>query len=105
MNPRLLDLREERGRLRARSEMLRQNIAARGKSLAGLCGAFDRLQSSARWVKQHPYSIGLGVALLALLKPRRIWPALRWGARLFLLRRGWRRILGRWQFLKRFFAS
>jgi hypothetical protein len=94
MNPRLLELREERGRLRARSEMLRQNIVMQSHALTGVCGTADRVRHGFCWVKRHPYCVGLCVAFLVLVKPRRLWPVVRWGGRLFVLRQGWQRALG-----------
>lgn len=75
--------------------MLRERIRAQRQALAHaaqpLAAACARVDAAHAWTLavfhrlrefplRHPLAIAVGVALLAALRPRRVW---RWGARLF----------------------
>ncbi|MGB4467235.1 MAG: YqjK family protein [Azovibrio sp.] len=87
MNPRLLELREQRGVLRARCAAQRQAVALDSAGLQSLCALADRVQQGAGWVRRHPQVVGGVAALLVLLKPRRFW---RWGRRGLIAWQTWR---------------
>ncbi len=87
MNPRLLELREQRGALLARCAIQRGAMAEHGQAVAELCEKLDQVRSGTRWVKRNPGVVGALVAGLVILKPSRAW---RWGKRGLLLWQGWR---------------
>lgn len=92
MNPRLLELREQRGLLRARCAAQRQAVAADSTGLERLCAAGDRVRQGALWVRQHPQIVGGAAALMVLLKPSRLW---RWGRRGLAVWQTWRTLQSR----------
>lgn len=73
MNPRLLELREQRGILRARCAVQRSAIVAHSTPLLPLFGAADQVRSGVSWVRQHPAVVGIALGILVVLKPRRVW--------------------------------
>jgi hypothetical protein len=87
MNPRLLELREQRGVLRAHCAAQRQLLAEHGVVLERACYVFDQARTGTGWIKRHPGIVGAAVALLVVLKPRKVW---RWGQRAFWVWQGWR---------------
>jgi hypothetical protein len=88
MNRRLLELREQRGRLLARCESQRAAFAAtHGAPLARVCAVVDTARAGADWVKRHPGAVGLSAALRVIRKPIRLW---RWGGRVYNVWRSWR---------------
>ncbi|MDR3054985.1 MAG: YqjK-like family protein [Zoogloeaceae bacterium] len=88
MNSRLLELREQRGLLRARCESQREAFAnTHGAVFARVCDVADKAQAGARWLKRHPSVVGVAAALLVIRKPIRLW---RWGRRAYMAWRGWR---------------
>ncbi|MDR3323567.1 MAG: YqjK-like family protein [Zoogloeaceae bacterium] len=86
MNPRLLELREQRGMLRARAAAQRETLAAQGRTLAQVCAVVDQVQAGTTWVKRHPALVGVALAILVAAKPARLW---RWTRRAALLWQGW----------------
>lgn len=88
MNPRLLELREQRGLLCARCETQREAFAANhGATLARVCSVADRMRTGANWLKRHPAAVGIATLLLVVRKPMRLW---RWGRHAYSAWRGWR---------------
>jgi hypothetical protein len=87
MNLRLLELREQRGLLRARCAAQRQALAEHSLVLEQACAAVDRVRAGAGWIKRHPGAVGVIAAFLVALKPRRVW---RWGRRALFFWQGWR---------------
>lgn len=79
-------------RLLARSTMLRAALARDLQALEGPARWADQGLAGWRWLRAHPEWPLAGVALVALLRPRRAW---RWSLRLWW---GWRqgRRLRRW---------
>ena len=59
--------------LQARSGLLRESIAQDGPVLRPPLAAADQVLAAGRWLKAHPEWVGLGVALLVISRPRRIW--------------------------------
>ncbi|WP_303784479.1 YqjK-like family protein [Azovibrio restrictus] len=90
--PRLLELREQRGALRARCALQRQSVAAHAGAVRQLCDAADQVRAGAAWLRQHPQVVGGAVALLVLLKPSRLW---RWGRRGLVAWQTWRSLRSR----------
>ena len=101
----LLELQQQRGRLRERIASQRTALA---QQLAPLQNASDagqrivaRLRSGMAYLKSHPLPLLLALSALVLLKPRRTW---RWVGRGVALWRSWKvlrawlpsTLLGRW---------
>ncbi len=87
MNPRLLELREQRGALRARCAAQRHALAVHGEALKRVCSVADRLRAGLHWVRQNPAVVGVAATALVLMKPSRAW---RWGRRALWAWQGWR---------------
>lgn len=89
---RLVHLAEKRGRLRERIATQRATLA---QQMVPIEQALDRAdqaialgRSGVDYVKHHPGQVGAAFALLAILKPRRVW---RWGRRAFFAWGFWRK--------------
>ncbi|MDR2625326.1 MAG: YqjK-like family protein [Zoogloeaceae bacterium] len=94
MNPRLLELREERGLLRARCAEQRRALTQHTFALEQVCMLADKVKAGRDWLKRHPLLVGGAAALLVLAKPTRlrwIWRLTRWSQSLW---RGWRGLAG-----------
>ncbi len=82
MNQALIDLAVERGRLIERISNQRQLLARELQPLGGALQSADRAMATVRtstaYVKQHPEIVAVGVAVLIVLKPGRVW---RWSKR------------------------
>jgi hypothetical protein len=99
MNPRLLELREQRGLLRARCAAQRRSLAEHGATLEKVCAVVDRARTGGSWIKRHPGIVGVAVLLVAL-KPKKVWQwTWRWGRRVWLLRQGWKMVRQRFLFM------
>ncbi len=92
MEKKLIELSLQRGRLQERIAAQRTALAAQLRPLAGAVDTADRGIAAARhgidYLKRHPTEVGLTVALLAALRPRRVW---RWGRRAFVAWGLWRK--------------
>ena len=92
----LIELHEERGRLRERIAAQRQTLAQQLAPLNRTLQTGDRLLATGRSIVdellQHPLALAVLAAVAVALRPRTIW---RWGRRGLLLWRGWR-LLDRW---------
>ncbi|MDO8719794.1 MAG: YqjK family protein [Polaromonas sp.] len=101
----LLELHQQRGRLRERIASQRATLAQQLVPLQNASDAGQRIVSLVRggvqYLKSHPLPVLLALSALVLLKPRR---ALRWAGRGVALWRSWRALrawvpsslLGRW---------
>ncbi len=93
MEKRLIELALQRGRLQERIAGQRTALAGQMQPLAAAVARVDQGLALARaggdWVRRHPMHVGAAVALLALLKPRRLW---RWGRRALILWGMWQRV-------------
>lgn len=91
MNQELLDLAVERGRLIERISNQRQRLADELQPVGNALQTADRALATVRqgrdYVKQHPEIVAVGVALLIVMQPRRVW---RWSKRGFFAWRTWR---------------
>jgi YqjK-like protein len=82
------ELQLRRERLRMRSAELRLTIADRSQAFAPPLALADQAQAGVRWLRAHPeWPLGT-LALLLVMRPRRV---LRWGGRLWMGWRLWRR--------------
>ncbi len=86
MNQELIDLAVRRGALTVRIEMQRSALAAQLQPVARLAGGVDQALVGVDWLKRNPRVVAAAVALLVVLKPRRVWA---WSRRAFMLWRGW----------------
>ena len=78
-----------RQHLQARNALLRERLAQQAQPLATPLAWADSLVQAWRWHKRHPQVPLAGVAVLALLRPRR---AARWAARRWWAWGAWRRV-------------
>jgi hypothetical protein len=88
MADRYRELELERGRLLARSAQLRAELGAQSTVLRTPLAVVDQVRAGVHWLRRHPeWPLG-ALAVLVLLRPRRV---VRWSARLFWGWRLWRR--------------
>lgn len=83
MDPRLIELYVQRGRLRERIGSQRgqvaRDVAPLGRALDGVDRARVCWQHTQRWVAAHPVTVTAGVVALLVWQPRRVLRAVRWG--------------------------
>jgi hypothetical protein len=101
----LLELHQERGRLRERIASQRATLAQQLVPLKNASDAGQRIvslvRSAMQYLKSHPLPVLLALTTMVLLKPRRTW---HWLGRGVALWRSWRvlrawlpsTLLGRW---------
>lgn len=91
MNQELIDLAVERGRLIERISNQRQQVEREwrpvGDALRTADYAVARIRQGGDYVKEHPEVVAIGVAVLVVVKPRRVW---RWSKRAYVVWRTWR---------------
>jgi hypothetical protein len=87
MNTRLLELAERRGALRMRIAAQREALAHHVAPLETAFAVADQGMEGVRWLKGHPAVVGGALAVLTVLRPRRVW---RWLQRGLFVWRGWR---------------
>lgn len=96
MPSRQIELAVQRGRLQERIASQRAVLAAQAvpiaEALAGIDRAIAAGRSGVAYVKRHPGQAGAAVALLAALRPRRVW---RWGQRALVGWSLWRKLRSR----------
>lgn len=79
--------------LQLRSGLLRDRLARDSRVIQTPLALADQALAGWRWLKAHPQWVGVGVAVLAVWRPRRVW---RLGVRLWGAWRLWGRVQ-RWQ--------
>jgi hypothetical protein len=91
MNQKLIDISIRRGRL---IERIAYQRAALGRDMQPICGVLRtadhtiaRVRTATNFLKKHPGLVLAAAALLASLKPRRVW---RWAKRGFVVWRTWK---------------
>ncbi|MCP5267446.1 MAG: YqjK-like family protein [Zoogloeaceae bacterium] len=93
MTIRQIELALNRGRLQERIASQRVMLRAQAAPLIGALEAVDGAvasgQAGLNYVRQHPAQLGLAIAALTLLKPRRVW---RWGRRAFVVWGLWNKL-------------
>jgi hypothetical protein len=91
MNPRLVDLYQQQGRLLERIATQRQALAVQmvpvQRAVHGADAALQSLQRSVSYLRSHPLVVATAVAALVIFKPRRVWV---WSRRVFFVWRRWR---------------
>lgn len=96
MEKNLIELSLQRGRLQERIAAQRSALAAQMRPIGDALDVADRGLAAARrgvgYVKQHPAEVGVAVAILAALRPKRVW---RWGRRAFFAWGLWRKARAR----------
>lgn len=93
MSPKAQELMRRRLLLQQRSHMLRGDLAQQGQSLLPWLQAADTVRTVGRWLARHPLWVGVGVATLTVIRPRR---TLALGLRLWTGWQWWNRAKGAW---------
>lgn len=86
MNEKSIELARRHGALKARIEAQRDQLGRDFAPLESALARGDAALQGVDWLKHHPAAVGLAVAAVALLRPRRAW---RWAKRGFFVWRGW----------------
>ena len=93
MPNREIELALKRGRLQERIAAQRATLAAQMGPIVATLGTADRAvalgRSGIEYVRTHPLAVGAAFAVLAALRPKRVW---RWGRRAFLAWTAWRKL-------------
>lgn len=91
MNQELIELAVERGRLIERISSQRQRLGEELQPVGNALRTADRTFAAVRrgtiFVKEHPEAVTVGVALLIVVQPSRVW---RWSKRGFFVWRTWK---------------
>jgi hypothetical protein len=91
-----VELALKRGRLQERIAAQRATLAAQVVPIAGALATADRAvalgRSGIAYVRTHPLQVGAAFALLAILRPRRVW---RWSRHAFVAWGAWRKLRAR----------
>ena len=83
------ELALRQGELRARIALQRTALASHSGGLERALGAVDMALAGVGWLKAHPVVVGITVAVVVVVSPRRTW---RWGRRVFYVWRGWQTV-------------
>ena len=89
MNDRAHELALRQGELRARIALQRAALASHSCGLERVLGTADMALAGVDWLKAHPEVVGVTVAVVVVVSPRRTW---RWGKRAFYVWRGWQTV-------------
>ncbi|MFO1345291.1 MAG: YqjK-like family protein [Rhodocyclaceae bacterium] len=96
MHKKEVELALKRGRLQERIAAQRVALAAQVVPIAGALATADRAvalgRSGVAYIRTHPLQVGAAFALLAILRPRRVW---RWSRRAFIAWGAWRKLRAR----------
>lgn len=96
MTNRLIELAVKRGRLQERIAGQRATLARQALPLVDALAMTDQVVVTGRrgldYLRAHPGQLAGAVAVLAVLRPKRVW---RWGQRAFVAWEIWRRVRGR----------
>ena len=95
MQNRQIELALKQGRLQERIATQRAALAAQIKPVAGALETADAAIATGRsgidYIKHHPGQVGAAFAVLAILRPKRVW---QWGRRAFVAWSLWRKLRG-----------
>lgn len=95
MDQRLIDIGIRRGRLIERIARQRALLGEQLQPVRGVLDATDRgiarVRTGVDYLRQRPELVVAAIALLIILKPRRVW---RWAKRGFVAWRTWRAVRG-----------
>jgi len=89
VNDRARELARHQGELRARIAQQRTALASHSGGLERVLGAAEEGLAGVDWLKAHPEVVGVTVAVVVVISPRRSW---RWGRRAFYVWRGWQTV-------------
>ena len=96
MTNRQIELALNRGRLQERIASQRILLAEQVAPLVSVLVTTDQAVAAGRsgldYIKQHPGQLGAALAVLAALRPKRVW---RWGKRAFVAWGVWNKVRGR----------
>ena len=81
-----IELAKRHGALRERIAEQRRTLASHTAPLEWALGKADRALAGIDWVKAHPQAVGVTVAAVVVVSPKRAW---RWGKRFYFIWRGW----------------
>mgnify|MGYP002776495566 CR=1 FL=1 len=81
-----IELARRHGALRERIAEQRRILASHTAPLERALGKADRALGGIDWVKAHPQAVGVTVAAVVVVSPKRAW---RWGKRFYFVWRGW----------------
>lgn len=89
----LIELSLQRGRLQERIAAQRAALAVGLQPVIGAIETGERAVAASRrglaYIRQHPVEIGIGVAVLAVLRPKAIW---RWSRRSLVVWSFWKKL-------------
>ncbi len=87
---RIAELERKRALLVAHAGEQRETLAAACAPLRGPAAIADRGVQVVHFLRRYPAILAAGVAVAALLRPRRAW---QWGRRAFMVWRLWRTVV------------
>lgn len=95
MQNRQIELALKQGRLQERIAGQRATLAAQMQPISSALETADVAiatgRSSIDYVRRHPGQVGAAFAVLAILRPKRVW---QWGRRAFIAWGLWRKLQG-----------
>jgi hypothetical protein len=95
MQNRQIELALKQGRLQERIAGQRATLAAQMQPVSSALETADVVIATGRtgvnYVKHHPGQVGAAFAILAILRPKRVW---QWGRRAFIAWSLWRKLQG-----------
>jgi len=86
VNDRAVKFALRQGALRERIAEQRRVLARHAGPLENALGTVDKAVLGVGWLKEHPATVGVTVALVVAASPKRAW---RWSKRAYLAWRGW----------------
>ena len=89
MNDRSVKLALRQGALRERIAAQRKVLASHAGPLESALDTADKALLGVEWLKEHPATVGVAVALVVAASPKRVW---RWSKRSYLAWRGWQAV-------------
>lgn len=91
MNQRLIDISLRRGRLIERIASQRDRLTLQMQPIGSALHTADRaavaVRTGSNYLQRHPGQVVAAIALLGIMKPRRVW---RWARRGFIAWQTWR---------------
>lgn len=89
MSDRAVQFALRQGALRERIAAQRKILASHTGPLENALGTADKAVLGVEWLKEHPATVGVTVALVVAASPKRAW---RWSRRAYLAWRGWQAV-------------
>lgn len=95
MQNRRIELALKQGRLQERIASQRATLATQMQPISSALETADVViatgRSGVNYVKRHPGQVGAAFAILAVIRPKRVW---QWGRRAFIAWSLWRKLQG-----------